>query len=152
MFNKALILLAVFSFVICNIGYSRCLGNRILEYKNNINEFSIVIVKDHTNQKIAKQRAIIRAATLANKNGYKSFDIIKEEEVEVMLGKTNYPSTYDFPQNLYQEEIVEKGNYNRERIISGSKFDYKLRKAYKIQISCYKSSKGSYKVCDIIKC
>ncbi len=148
---RLLIIMTTFSFMICNIGHCRCLANKILEYKNTKDEFTIVIVKNHTNQKIAKQKAINRAALIAKKNGYNSFNIINEDEVDVMLGKKNWPSAYDFPQNLYQEEIIEKG-YNKERIISKSQEDYQLRKAFKIRIKCFFNTKGSYKVCDIIKC
>ena len=152
MLIRFLTILLASTFISFNIGYSQENQNKILEYKTNKDEFSIVIVKDHTNQKRLKQKALQRAAILANKNQYSSFSIIKEKQVKVMLGKTNWPSSYDFPQNLYQEEIIENEGFNRERLISGSQRDYKLRKAYKIQIKCYKDKKGSYKVCDIIKC
>jgi len=151
MLIRLLFIIMAFSFIYLNDIHPQTNENKILEYRNTKDEFTLVVVKDNTNQKIAKQKGIKRAAELARKNGYGSFDIIKEDEVEIMLGKDNWPSAYDFPQNLYQEEIIERG-YNRERIISGSKRDYKLRKALKIRIKCYFNSKGSYKVCEIIKC
>lgn len=147
MLIKMLTTIFTLSFLICNIGYSKCL---VLEFKNAKNEFTIVVVKDPNNQKNAKLRAINRAAIIAKSNGFKSFDITNEENVEVMLGKNNWPNAYDFEQNLYQEEIVEKG-FNRERIISQSILDFKLRDAYKIKIKCFGKSNGSYRVCEIIK-
>jgi hypothetical protein len=150
--TKFLIVLSAFLFTCFNVGYSQNAQNQSFEYKIKENEFSIVVIKNHTNQKRLKQLALNKAAILANKNQFASFDIIKEDQVEVMLGKTNWPSSYDFPQNLYQEQIIEKDGYNRERNISKSQTDTKLRKAYKIQIKCYKDKNGAYKVCDLIKC
>ncbi|EKE21918.1 MAG: hypothetical protein ACD_7C00094G0002, partial [uncultured bacterium] len=99
MLIRFLTILLASTFISFNIGYSQENQNKILEYKTNKDEFSIVIVKDHTNQKRLKQKALQRAAILANKNQYSSFSIIKEKQVKVMLGKTNRPSSYDFPQN-----------------------------------------------------
>lgn len=152
MLIRLLIVILALIFIGFNFGYSQNNQNKILEYRNKKDEFSIIVVKDHTNQKRLKQKALNRAAMLAYKNQYASFDITKEGMVDVILGKTNWPSSYDFPQNLYQEEIIEKEGYNKERIISKSQRDNKLRKAYKIQIKCYKDKKGSHNVCDLIKC
>lgn len=152
MLIRLLIIVTAFSFISCNTGHSQDSKNKIFEYRNTKDIFTIVIVKDHTNQKIAKQKVINRAATIAKKNGYDSFNIILEEDIDVILGKNDWPSAYDFSQNLYQEDIIEKEGYNREKIISESKMDYKVRKALKIKIKCFFSTKGSYKTCEIIKC
>jgi hypothetical protein len=144
------IMIALF-FLASNQSYAQ-VATKALEYRNGKEVFTVVVVKGEQNKKQTKERALKKAATIAQKYGFRSFNIISEQEVEVILGKTNWPSAYDFPQNLYQEEIVEKG-YNRERFISGSKSDYKLRKSLKIQIKCFNNDgEGSYKVCDLISC
>ncbi len=132
--------------------YSQTSNNKLLEYRNQKNEFTIIAIRDHTMYKIAKRKALQKGAELARKYGYRSFDIISEEEIKIILGKKNWPSAWDFPQNLYQEDIIQD-RYDRERIIRGSKRDYKIHLALKIKIRCYQSQdKGSTKVCDLIKC
>lgn len=127
-------------------------NNKVLEYRNSKEVFTIVVVKGDLSKKEVKAKALKSAAKVAQKYGYRSFNVIQENEVDVIVGKTDWPSSYDFPQNLYQEEIVEKG-YNRERIISGSKEDNELRKGLRIQFKCfYPDNVGSYKVCDLIPC
>jgi len=151
--NRVIVVMMAFLIMSCSDGHSQKIEHQALEYRNAKDEFTVVVVKNgHMSTKQAKKEALRRAAISAKKFGYRSFEVIEEQEVEVMLGKKDWPSAYDFPQNLYQEEIIEKG-YNRERIISGSKSDYKLRKALKIKVKClFSESKGSYKVCEIIKC
>ncbi|NGX63030.1 MAG: hypothetical protein KR126chlam6_00436 [Candidatus Anoxychlamydiales bacterium] len=125
---------------------------QVVKVRDQKDEFTIIVLKDHTMNKIARKKAIEKAASVANESGYKSFDVVKEENVKIMLGKKDWPSAWDFPQNLYEEEIVQKG-YNRDRMISGSQRDYKIRSALKVQVKCYfDKDKGQYKVCDIIKC
>ena len=147
-----LVLILAFSAVSCSDGISKNTENQVLEYRNSDDEFTIVVIKDKKSTQDIKQQALKRGALLAQKYGYRSFDITKKENVEVMLGKKDWPSSYDFPQNLYQEEIVEKG-YNSERFISGSKPDYKARQAVRFQIKCSTDeNSGQYKVCEIIDC
>lgn len=132
--------------------YSQDTNNKVLEHRNQKDEFTIIVIRDHTMYKTAKRKAIEKGAEIARKYGYKSFDIESEDQAEIILGKKNWPSAWDFPQNLYQEEIIEKG-YNRDRRIQGSRRDYRIHSALKIKIQCYFSEdKGSVKVCSIIKC
>lgn len=152
MIGRIILILLAFIAVSCSEGVSQNTENKVLEYRNSEDEFTIVVIKDDKSDNEVKEKALTRAAMLAHKYGYRSFDITGKENVEVMLGKKDWPSAYDFPQNLYQEEIVEKG-YNREKFVSGSKPDYKLRKAIKFQIKCTSNEdEGKYKVCDIINC
>lgn len=147
-----LLLILAFSAISCSDGISKNTENQVLEYRNSEDEFTIVVIKNEKSAQEIKQQALKRASLLAQKYGYRSFDITKKENVEVMLGKKDWPSSYDFPQNLYQEEIVEKG-YNTERFVSGSKPDYKVRKAIRFQIKCHADeNSGQYKVCEIIDC
>ncbi|NGX34902.1 MAG: hypothetical protein K1060chlam1_01262 [Candidatus Anoxychlamydiales bacterium] len=126
--------------------YSQTPNNKVLEHRNQKDEFTIIVIRDHTMYKNAKKRALEKGAELAKKYGYKSFDIESEDEAEIILGKKNWPSAWDFPQNLYQEEIIEKG-YNRDRMLQGSRRDYRIHSALKITIKCYFSEdKGSFKV------
>lgn len=126
--------------------YSQSPDNKMLEYRNQNDEFTIIVIRDHTMYKNAKKRALEKGEELAKKYGYRSFDIVSEDEAEIILGKKNWPSAWDFPQNLYQEEIIEKG-YNRDRMLQGSRRDNRIHSALKITIKCYFSEdKGSYKV------
>jgi len=132
--------------------YSQESNSKVLERKNQNDEFTIIVVRDHTMYKIAKKKAIEKGAEIAKKHGYRSFDIISEDQAKIILGKKNWPSAWDFPQNLYEEEIIEKG-YNRDRMIEGSRRDYKIHSALRVKIKCYFSEdKGSEKVCKLTRC
>ncbi|MFA6119232.1 MAG: hypothetical protein WCT85_07480 [Parachlamydiales bacterium] len=132
--------------------FSQIGNNKVLEYRNSKDVFTVVVTRGDAGKRQTKDKALQKAAMVSQKYGFRSFSIIEENEVDVILGKQGWPSSYDFPQNLYQEEIVEKG-YNRERFISGSKSDYKLRKGLRIKIKCfYTQDAGQYKVCDLVKC
>ena len=145
------VLMAVF-LITASSAYSQSSNNKLLEHRNQKDEFTIIVIRDHTMYKTAKRRALEKGAELAKKYGYKSFDIESEDQAEIILGKKNWPSAWDFPQNLYQEEIIQKG-YNRDRRLQGSRSDYRIHSALKIKIKCYFSEdEGSEKVCKIIKC
>ncbi|NGX48895.1 MAG: hypothetical protein K940chlam5_00489 [Candidatus Anoxychlamydiales bacterium] len=145
------VLIAIF-LITASSAYSQSPNNKLLERRNQKDEFTIIVIRDHTMYKTAKKRALEKGAELAKKYGYRSFDIESEDQAEIILGKKNWPSAWDFPQNLYQEEIIEKG-YNRDRMLQGSRSDYRIHSALKITIKCYFSEdKGSEKVCKIIKC
>lgn len=137
---KRLLFITASILISLNTGFSQINQKNTLKCKNKKDEFSIVFIQDCKN---FKQKAINSAAKHANKKGYKSFDITQEKTVDVILGKTDWPSGYNFYQNLYQEEIIEK-EYNQERLISKSKLDYEFQKAYKIQIKCYNNTQGIY--------
>lgn len=152
MLVRILLIMLAFTAISCSDGMSQNTENKVLEYRNSEDEFTIVVIKYEMSDKEIEEKALKRAANLAKKYGYQSFDITKQENVEVMLGKKDWPSSYDYPQNLYQEEIVEKG-YNTERFVSGSKQDFKVREAIKFQIKCETDEdEGQYKVCEIIDC
>ncbi len=145
------VLIAIFLITTSN-AYSQTSNNKVLEHRNQTDEFTIIVIRDHTMYKTAKRKALQKGAELAKKYGYRSFDIESEDQAEIILGKKDWPSAWDFPQNLYQEEIIEKG-YNRDRMLQGSRSDYRIHSALKIKIKCYFSEdEGSEKVCKIIKC
>jgi hypothetical protein len=109
------------------------------------NELTIIIIKESSNQKIDKQKIITQVTEIAKKYGYSSFDIKSKKDVQVILGKKNWPTVFDFHQNLYQEEIVER-KYNLERIINDDIPENVLKKALKIQIKGFCNTKGFYKI------
>ena len=152
MLKKTIVIISVLTLIGCSTGYPRKSINKVIDYKTGEDTFVVIVVKEKMDQEQAMKEAKQRAAAITYKNGYKYFKIINKEESQVMIGKDGWPSSYDFPQNLYQEEIVDKG-YNRDRFIEGSKEDYNLYPAIKFEIkSLRKAEKGSFYACDIIKC
>lgn len=150
-----LVIFAIFVITACDSKpkmIAQAQTQEILDYKNEDDQFTIVVLMDKITKKEAKQKAMKRAARVSYDNGFKYFIIINEENVKVMPGKEGWPSAYDFPQNLYQEEIVEKG-YNRERFIQGSKENFNTYPALKIEIKALKQDRSSaYRVCSLIEC
>jgi len=149
---RILLIGTIFLLSISNIYLSQSTDNKTFTYREKKNEFIIVVEKESLSNQEAEKKALEKGAKLANKYGFRSFDVVSKKDVKILIGKEKWPSIYDFEQNLYQEEIVQKG-YDRERTISESKQDNKLRKALKIQIKCaFSETEGEYKVCEIIKC
>lgn len=129
------------------------MDDRIVEYNTEKKEFVIVVVtEDNLSNKTAKEYALKRAAEIAHRQGYQYFVITSEDEVYFMRGKKDFPSAYDFPQNLYEEEIVERG-FNRERFIQKDREDNQKRPAIRYKVQCVeKKSSSAYSVCDYIDC
>ncbi|NGX56953.1 MAG: hypothetical protein K1060chlam5_01207 [Candidatus Anoxychlamydiales bacterium] len=153
MFRRFFILASVIFISACTTqGYSQKNSNKILDFKEAHGKYTIIVVQNKQNYSEMKEEALKRAARLCLDNNFKYFDITKEKHVYIMLGKENFPSSYDFPQNLYQEDIVEKG-YNRERFIQRGKRDGEMHKALKINIQCSTRKLAGYKdPCDFVKC
>jgi len=127
-------------------------NNWVIDYTDEKDEYTVVALKTGKTNKTAKERALKRAAELSYDNGYKYFMVLDETTVSVIPGKEGWPSAYDFPQNLYEEEIVQKG-YNRERFIEGSKENNKTYPALQLKIKAISKPRAkAYRVCDIIKC
>lgn len=127
--------------------------DRIVEYDTKNKEFSIVVIKDKDlDDATAKKYAIKRAAELTVKKGYRYFEIRSEEDILYMQGKKGWPSTYDVPQDLYEEEIIERG-FNRERFIQKDEADSSPRPALRFKIECVREeTRVSYDACDYTKC
>lgn len=129
------------------------MNDRIVEYDTKNKEFTLVVIKDNDlSNAQARQLALKRAAELTVQKGFRYFIIRSEEEVYFMQGKENWPSPYDFPQNLYEEEIIERG-FNRERFIQKDETDSRPRPALKLKVECLKEkTKATYNACDYTNC
>ncbi len=154
MINKLLSLTSAIFVFACSQGYSQknYSGKRVFDFPINNQEHSIVVIQDGISENEAKEKAYERASEITVDNGYKYFYVIKEDQVEIMKGKENWPSSYDFPQNLYQEEIIEKG-FNRERFIQQGGQNHKLYSAYRINIEfTKKKSSKTINACEYTHC
>jgi hypothetical protein len=126
---------------------------RVVKYKMENNQFTIIVVQENNlSYDDAKNIAMKKAAETTKDNNFKYFELKAEDEVTIMLGKSNFPSSYDFPQNLYQEEIVEKG-FDRERFIEQGVQDNQPYPAVRIIIQCLNTkTKNALNPCDYMNC
>lgn len=145
---------AVF-FIICGVfvTYAYSKPDNVLDYKTNGTKFVVVVIEENISRKEARKMGLERAAKIAYERGYKYFTVEKEDSVYVMRGKKRWPGPYDFPQNLYQEEIIERG-FSRERFYqTDPNVESSPRKAVRFTIEPNKTKeRKSHKVCDFIKC
>lgn len=128
------------------------MGDRIVEYNTNNKHFTIVVIKDDLSDERAKKYALKRAAEITVQKGYRYFIIKAEENVFFMRGKKDWPNAYDFPQDLYQEEIIEKG-FNRERFIEKDETDSSPKPALRLKIECTETkTESSFDACKYTEC
>lgn len=127
--------------------------SKILEYNIDSQNFTIVIVDDGLGYQKAKNIAMRKAAETAKERGYNYFKLISEDKVRILEGKKDWPSTYDFPQNLYEEEIIERGN-NRERFYhqQSNRPNADAKDGYLFDFQCSKEGIEAYKACDYMNC
>jgi len=102
-------------------------------FKNEKNNYSIVVIADNLSAQEVEEKANETASQLATDKGFKSYHVISKEKVRVILGKTDWPNSYEFPQNLYEEVIVQR-NYNYKRSIEQNMPDNSIHNAYLYQI------------------
>lgn len=136
-----------------SLGIALTSNHKVLEYSIDKENFKIVVVDDGMGYQKAKNIAMKRAAQTAKERGYNYFKVISEDKIRLIEGKQDWPSPYDFPQNLYQEDIVEKG-FNRERFYHQKSIrpNAEATDGYEFDFQCSKVSIESYKVCDYTSC
>jgi hypothetical protein len=152
MFKRLFMIASVVFTTACTTqGYSQK-NDKVLDFKQSHANYTIIVLQEDLSYNEMKEKALKRASRLCLDNDFKYFKVSKEKHIYIMLGKENFPSSYDFPQNLYQEEIVEKG-YNRERFINRGRRDGTMHKALKINITCSDRKLAGYQdPCKYIKC
>lgn len=117
-------------------------------------KYSVTYIQaDDMGPQDAKQEALVHAAEIAHKNGYRYFTLDSEEQVTIMQspefeGMDNY--------NRFQEDIVE-GQFGRGSIERRSTPEPSIEtyEGIKITITGYKKkpAKGKiYDVCNLIDC
>lgn len=128
------------------------MDDRIVEYNTKNKQFTVVVIKDGLSDEKIKKYALKRAAEVTVKKGYQYFEILSEDNVSFMRGKTDWPGAYDFPQDLYQEEIIERG-FNRERFIQKNETDSSPKPALRFKIECRaEKSESTYDACKYTEC
>lgn len=132
------IVLVLFSIVFFSLAGCRNDGavvdaGRFMEMKNEDNSYTVVYVNTgNESDRIARQRALERAAELTVDSGSRYFHITSESSVTV--ASTNGDPSQDeadFPSNIYQELIIEK-NFSRSSIESRTSPSSQYYPAYKI--------------------
>lgn len=154
MIKKVIIFSVAFSFLLIKVLSSNNYEDKIIEYNvDNQNVILVVVADGDLSQKKAKDLSMRRAAEIALERSYKYFKINAEERVMIQRGKEEWPSPYDFPQNLYEERIIEKG-YNRERFYHDRKGmqDSEPKEGYRFEIQFVNESSDSFDACDYAKC
>lgn len=123
-----------------------------LDAKIADNKYSVIYIeKEKISKEDARNNALIRAAQIAKENGYRYFIIDAEEDVMVAYST---PSPNPFPENLYEQEIVE-GNFGRQELQNKTPQPTNLYPGLKVKITCYKempSMPTAIDVCQIIQC
>ncbi|MBF8262826.1 MAG: hypothetical protein HW387_491 [Parachlamydiales bacterium] len=106
---------------------------QISQDKNN--NYSFYIITDGLSTEEIEQKLRSVASRLAQEKGCSSYVIVSEEKVHVIAGKTDWPNGYEFPQNLYEEVIIQR-NLDNYRMRENTPADYDLRNAnlYKIKL------------------
>ena len=153
MLKKAV--LVFLAFLVFSISAAIALNDNhtIIKYNIDNQNFTIVVVDDGIGYQEAKVIAMRTAAETSDERGFKYFKVTSENKVKVILGKSPWPNNNEFPQNLYEEQIIEKG-FNRERFYNQSKqsADNEPVDAYRFDIQCVESELEAYKVCDYLRC
>lgn len=115
--NLTVCLIAVISlFAACNSNsgaYTR-LGERLMEYQVDGDQYAVVVVMDGISVAEAKRMAKQRAAEITASQGDRYFTIDAMYEIEVIKSDQNLENQR-FYGNMYQELIIE-GDFNRERL------------------------------------
>ena len=154
MLKKIVCLLSVFVIIVGMKAYSQNQSNskNVMIYNINNKEFNVVVMKNGMKKSEVKTMGLQHAAKIAVSRGYKYFEVSEESDVSIVRGKKNWPSAYDFPQNLYQEEVVERG-YNRERFYHKQNPDTEPKKALKLKVKCVETkTRSAYEACKYTKC
>ncbi|MBI5346382.1 MAG: hypothetical protein HZB76_04500 [Chlamydiae bacterium] len=152
MLKKTIYMISLFCFLLFS---AESKEPNTFSYVMDNNQFMILVIQDDSlSNQDAKNMALTKASDLTVNKKFKYFEIKTEDEVTVILGKTNWPNAYDFPQNLYQEEIVEKG-YDRERFIEKNmqEEDNSPHSAFRMIIQCSnEQTDKAMNPCDYVKC
>jgi hypothetical protein len=118
-------------------------NNQAMVIKNEQDSYSIIVIVNNLSTKEIEKKALEIASRLANDKGFTSYTVTSKEKVHIIVGKTEWPSSYNFSQNLYEEVIVQR-NYDYKRSIEQGLPDNTLREAYlyKIELTNKNNSKN----------
>lgn len=123
-----------------------------LDAKIADDKYSVIYIeKEAMPREEARNNALTHAAKIAKDNGYRYFIIDSDEDVMVAHST---PSPNPFPENLYQQEIVE-GNFGRQELQNKTPQPTNLYQGVKIKITCYKEMPNvptAIDVCQLLNC
>lgn len=114
--------------------------SNVTSIHNEQNNYSFFIITDHLSPEEVKEKANQAASRLACDKGFSSYVILSEKKVQVIVGKTDWPNSAEFPQNLYEEAIVQR-NLSNERTNPSPSSDYSLHDAYLYKIKLLETTK-----------
>lgn len=137
-------------FTICFLSIS-CFSNSVKDYPINNKEFIIIVLlDDDMNVMEAKQKGLERASEITKNKGYRYFIIQEQRKVMFMGVERDDEGGYDFPRNIYQEDIIERG-MGREYIEKDE--DIIESPALRLIIEILdKEEEDSVDACDYVKC
>lgn len=129
------------------------LADQTIQYQIKGNQYAVVIVEDGISEGEARDYAMKKAAETAKSNGYNYFKVDSDGQVAVAKSDKQYPSEQSQPNNLYYE-MIQSGNFGRERVTPGDEAPAGMYNGYRIVFSCYKEAPSgrSEDVCDYTNC
>lgn len=128
-------------------------ADQTIEYQVQENQYAVVIVEDEgITAEQAKKLARQKAAEITVQNGGRYFTIVSEQPTQVIKSEHPWPDNQAFPQNMYQELIIEK-NFNRQRLQQEQGPSENLYNAYRLVFNISeKESRHSIDACTLTKC
>jgi hypothetical protein len=101
--------------------------------KTSEDSYSFFIIVNQQSQEDIEKKASKVAERLAQKHGFSHVIFRSKEKVQVIVGKTDWPNSYDFPQNLYEEKLVQR-DIGSKRYNELPPPNYSLQNAYLYEI------------------
>lgn len=122
-------------------------ADRQIEYQKSSDESVIVMIQqDGVGNREAQQEAYKRAAEKTVGEGLRYFKVLSEGNVWVIQSDKSWPDNQSYPQNLYQELIIEN-DFDRERLRDRAIPSERVVKGYRVVFQPVKE-KGGRKTID----
>lgn len=136
---------------LCSFSLKSPCEEGVFEYSTGEREVTIIVVQGNdVSFNEAKKLAMKRAAEATRENGFKYFIIKKREKVTFVGTKKGHRIYSNFPYNIYQREIVERG-MGREPLKPEE--DVETSPAIKLIIEfSEKKTSDTFSSCDFIDC
>lgn len=146
--------IAIIAVTLLAVGCTRngMTDDNYLDSKITDGQYSVVYIeKEKMSREDARNNALKHAAQIAKDNGYRY--IIIDSDEDVMVAHST-PNPNPFPENLYEQEIVE-GNFGRQDLENKTPQPTNLYPGVKLKITGYKdmpSVPTAIDVCQILQC
>ncbi len=130
------------------------LSNQIIAYQIDDTTYGVVVPQDGgVSQSAARQFARQKAAEMTVEKGYRYFTIQSEQQTKLAKSNREWPSSQDFPGNLYQELIIEQ-DFGRESLERNTPSGSSIIPAYRItfQMHTNRPMQSAIDACTLTDC